>query len=62
MEMKNLDVCSAARHKTEEERSAALERLEDAYDHAEYVEAMVDYQDDPKTYSLEEVENELGCC
>lgn len=41
-------------------RQTLLERIEEEYDIAEYEEAMKEYLDNPKTYSLDEVEKELG--
>ena len=40
-------------------RQTLLERIEEEYDIAEYEEAMKEYLDNPKTYSLDEVEKEL---
>lgn len=41
-------------------RSSVLERIEDEYDIKVYEEAMKEYLSDPKTYSMDEVEKELG--
>lgn len=41
-------------------RAAVLERIEDEYALQAYAEALKEYKDDPVTYSLEEVEKELG--
>lgn len=41
-------------------RSSVLERIEDEYDIKIYEEAMKEYLSDPKTYSMDEVEKELG--
>lgn len=41
-------------------RMAVLEKIEDEYDLRVYEEAMEEYKVSPKTYSLEEVEKELG--
>ncbi len=41
-------------------RQTLLERIEEEYDIAEYEEAMKEYLHNPKTYSLDEVEKELG--
>lgn len=41
-------------------RQAVLERIEDEYDLKAYQNAMEAYRQDPTTYSLDEVEKELG--
>ena len=41
-------------------RRAVLERIEDEYDLADYERAMEEFRADPKTYTLDEVEKELG--
>ncbi len=41
-------------------RQSVLERLEDEYDLKTYEEAMAAYRKNPVTYSLSEVEKELG--
>jgi len=41
-------------------RQAVLEKIEDEYDLKCYEEAMKKYDKDPVTFSLEEVEKELG--
>lgn len=41
-------------------RSSVMERIEDEYDIKVYEEAMMEYLSDPETYSLDEVEKELG--
>lgn len=41
-------------------RQAVLERIEDEYDLKSYKEAMAAFREDPITYSLDEVERELG--
>ena len=41
-------------------RQAVLEKIEDEYDLQCYEKAMSLYKSDPATYSLEEVEKELG--
>jgi len=41
-------------------RQAVLEKIEDEYDLNCYEEAMKKFDKDPATYSLEEVEKELG--
>lgn len=41
-------------------RQSVLERLEDEYDLKAYEEAMAAYRENPVTYSLSEVEKELG--
>ena len=41
-------------------RDAVMERIEDEYDLKAYVEAMAAYKNDSVTYSLDEVERELG--
>ncbi|HHX54480.1 MAG TPA: ribbon-helix-helix protein, CopG family [Clostridiales bacterium] len=52
-EMKNMTV-------SEFVRQTLLERIEDEYDISEYEAAMKEYLDNPKTYSLDEAERELG--
>ena len=52
-EMKNMTV-------TEFVRQTLLERIEDQNDISEYEAAMKEYLDNPKTYSLDEAERELG--
>ena len=39
---------------------AILERIEDEYDLACYKKALKEYNDNPVTYSLEDIEKELG--
>lgn len=41
-------------------RQSVLERIEDEYDLKAYEKAMAAYQEDPTTYTLDEVEKELG--
>lgn len=41
-------------------RRSVLERIEDDFDMKCYEEAMQEYRKDPKTYTLDEVEKELG--
>ena len=41
-------------------RQAVLERIEDEYDLSAYNSAMAEYHKDPTTYTLDEVEKELG--
>ena len=41
-------------------RQAVLEKIEDEIDMRLYAEAMEEYKKNPKTYTLEEVERELG--
>jgi RHH-type rel operon transcriptional repressor/antitoxin RelB len=41
-------------------RSSVIERIEDEYDLNLYKEAMAEFNTDPVTYSLDEVERELG--
>ncbi len=41
-------------------RQAVMEKIEDEYDLAAFNRAMEEYQQDPTTYSLDEVEKELG--
>jgi len=41
-------------------RQAVIEKIEDEYDLKCYEEAMKKYEKDPATFSLEEVEKELG--
>ena len=41
-------------------RQAVLEKIEDEYDLQCYEKAVQEYQKDPTTYSLDEVERELG--
>lgn len=41
-------------------RQAVLEKIEDEYDLVAYNKAMAEYKEDSKTYSLDEVEKELG--
>ena len=41
-------------------RTALIEKIEDEYDLQCYEKAIKEYNDDPKTYTLEEVEKELG--
>ena len=41
-------------------RQAVMERIEDEYDLKAYQKAISEYQKDPVTYSLDEVEEELG--
>lgn len=41
-------------------RQSVLERMEEEYDLKAYEKAMQSFREDPVTYSLEEVEKELG--
>lgn len=41
-------------------RQSVLERIEDEYDLKAYEKAMGEYQANPTTFSLDEVEKELG--
>lgn len=41
-------------------RRAIIEQIEDEFDIKEYFEARKEFDKDPVTYSLEEVEKELG--
>ena len=41
-------------------RRIVLERIEDEYDLKEYEKALAEYKANPVTYSLDEVEKELG--
>lgn len=41
-------------------RTAVMEKIEDEYDLAAYNQAMEEYRKDPKTYTLDEIEKELG--
>ena len=41
-------------------RQSVIERIEDEYDLKVYEKAMAEYRQNPVTYSLEEVERELG--
>ncbi|MBQ3100506.1 MAG: CopG family transcriptional regulator [Clostridia bacterium] len=41
-------------------RQSVLERIEDEYDLKAYEEALAEFQENPITYSLDEVERELG--
>ena len=41
-------------------RRSVFERIEDEYDLKIYNEALADYKKNPKTYSLEDIESELG--
>lgn len=41
-------------------RQAVMEKIEEEYDLSVYEKAMEAYKADPTTYSLEEVEQELG--
>ncbi len=41
-------------------RQAVMEKIEDEYDLNAYNKAMASYLSDPTTYSLDEVEKELG--
>ncbi len=41
-------------------RQSVLERIEDEYDLKAYEKAMREYQANPTTFSLDEVEKELG--
>ena len=41
-------------------RNAVLEKIEDEYDLECYKKAMEEYKKNPKTYTMEEVKEELG--
>ncbi len=41
-------------------RQSVIERIEDEYDLEAYEKAIAEYKANPKTYSLDEVEEELG--
>lgn len=41
-------------------RQSVLQRIEDEYDLAAYEKAMAEFQKNPVTYSLDEIERELG--
>ena len=41
-------------------RKTLIEKIEDEYDLACYEEAIKEYEENPKTYSLEEIKKELG--
>ena len=41
-------------------RNAVIEKIEDEYDLKDYYEAIEEYNKNPKTYTLDEVEKELG--
>ena len=41
-------------------RQAVMERIEDEYDLAAYNKAVAEDENDPTTYTLDEVEKELG--
>lgn len=41
-------------------RQSVMERIEDEYDLKAYQNAMENFRSDPTTYSLDEVEKELG--
>ncbi len=41
-------------------RNAVLEKIEDEYDLECYNKAMKEYKENPKTYTMEEVKEELG--
>lgn len=41
-------------------RRSVMERIEDDFDMKCYEKAMQEYRKDPKTYTLDEVEKELG--
>jgi len=41
-------------------RQSVMEKIEDEYDLQCYEKAMKEYQNNPKTYTLDEVERELG--
>ncbi len=41
-------------------RKAMLERIEDEFDLKAYEEALAEYQNDPVTYSLEDMEREIN--
>ncbi|SDP43896.1 Ribbon-helix-helix protein, copG family [Eubacterium maltosivorans] len=51
-QMKNLSVSEAI-------RQAVMEKIEDEFDLKVYYEAMAEYQENPVTYTLDEVEREL---
>lgn len=52
-DMKNLSVSEAI-------RQAIMEKIEDEFDLKFYYEAMAEYRENPVTYTLDEVERELG--
>lgn len=52
-EMNNLSVSDLI-------RNAVIERIEDEYDLECYKKAMEEYKKNPKTYTLDEVKEELG--
>lgn len=52
-EMKNLSVSEAI-------LQAIMEKIEDEFDLKVYYEAMTEYKENPVTYTLDEVERELG--
>lgn len=41
-------------------RNAVIEKIENEYDLKCYEQAMEDYKENPKTYTLDEVKKELG--
>ncbi|NMA70280.1 MAG: ribbon-helix-helix protein, CopG family [Desulfitobacterium sp.] len=41
-------------------RRAILEQIEDEFDLDVYEKAMTEYRENPKTYSLDEIEKEMG--
>jgi len=41
-------------------RTAVIEKIEDEYDLECYEKAIKEYEEDPKTYTLDEVKKELG--
>ena len=41
-------------------RNAVLEKIEDEYDLESYKKAMKEYKKNPKTYTIEEIKEELG--
>ena len=41
-------------------RNAVLEKIEDEYDLESYNKAIKEYKNNPKTYTLDEVKEELG--
>ncbi len=41
-------------------RNAVLEKIEDEYDLESYKKAIKEYKNNPKTYTLDEVKEELG--
>ena len=41
-------------------RNAVMEKIEDEYDLEYYKKAIEEYKDNPKTYTLDEVKEELG--